>query len=221
MRLKEITVDIVVFAVIEGSLRFLGIKRKYPPYKNEWALPGGFVLEDETLEAAAARELSEETGVANVYLEQLYTFSEPKRDPRRRIISVAYLALIDASRTTLAATTDAIDAKWLSVKNSRGLAFDHNKILRYAVQRLRYKLEYTTIGVELLPEEFTLRNLQELYETILDRSIDGPNFRKKILSLGVLAPTGRKQREGSYRPAALYRLTRKGELFPRSIISSG
>jgi len=200
-----VTVDIVVFTVRNNELQALLIKRKGEPFKNRWALPGGFVLHNESLEDAAKRELAEETGVTDVYLEQLYTFGEPRRDPRGRIITVAYFALIDSSKITLHATTDASDATWLAVNSISALAFDHNKILAYAIKRLRWKCEYTTAAFALLPEKFTLSHVQALYEIIFSQKFDKRNFRKKILSLGMLKKE-EVQKGVSYRPPQLYSL---------------
>ncbi|MEQ8224791.1 MAG: NUDIX domain-containing protein, partial [Candidatus Eremiobacterota bacterium] len=185
----SVTVDIVIFTIRDNDLKVLLIKRKGPPYQNFWAIPGGFVKMNESLEEAAFRELKEETGVSDVYLEQLYTFGEPGRDPRTRVITVAYFALINSEKLELYASTDAEEVRWYSTKELPQLAFDHSKIMDYAITRLRYKLEYTSAGFQLLPEEFTLSELQRVYEVILDKTLDKRNFRKKILSLNILEDT--------------------------------
>lgn len=203
----SVTVDIVIFTIRDNDLKVLLIKRKGHPYQNFWAIPGGFVKMDESLEEAAFRELKEETGVSDVYLEQLYTFGEPGRDPRTRVITVAYFALINSEKLELYASTDAEEVRWYSTKELPSLAFDHSKIMDYAITRLRYKLEYTSAGFQLLPEEFTLSELQRVYEVILDKTLDKRNFRKKILSLNILEDTGKKIMKTLHRPARLYRFS--------------
>ena len=198
----SVAVDLVIFTVRDGSLQVLLIERGVPPYKGQWALPGGFVLERETLEEAARRELQEETGLEDVYLEQLYTFGDPDRDPRGRTIAVAYYALTPPA--PLRASTDAATAAWHPAARPPKLAFDHAKILRTGLERLRAKLGYSTVGFELLPRQFTLTELQALYEAILERPLDKRNFRKKILSLGLLKSEGQKRAAGAHRPARLY-----------------
>jgi 8-oxo-dGTP diphosphatase len=218
----RVTVDLVIFTIRDAGLHVLLIRRGVPPFEGRWALPGGFVREGEALEAAALRELEEEAGVRDVYLEQLYTFGEPGRDPRGRVITVAYYALIAADAATLAAGTDAEAARWWSTRECPALAFDHGRILAYALERLRNKLEYTTVGFQLLPEKFTLTQLQQVYEVILGRRLDKRNFRRKMGLLGILSPLKEWRREGPARPARLYRFSAKrfeklkdmGILFP-------
>jgi 8-oxo-dGTP diphosphatase len=201
--MKEVTVDVVIFTIIDNALSVLLIRRGVAPNKDDWAIPGGFVRDDESLDAAARRELDEETGVSDVYLEQLYTFGEPKRDPRGRIVTVAYYALI-ASDRQLHGGTDALEARWWPVAALPDrLAFDHAAILAYAVQRLRAKIEYTTVGFQLLPSEFTLSELQAVYEAILERPLDKRNFRKRVEQLDVVVALDR-WRTGATRPARLY-----------------
>lgn len=200
----SVTVDLVIFTIAEDDLKVLLIRRAQEPFKGRWALPGGFVEIDESLERAAARELKEEVGVTNVYLEQLYTFGDPKRDPRGRVISVAYFALVDAERQRIVAASDAADAQWHSVFNPPRLAFDHAKILDYAVWRLRNKIEWTTVGYELLPKKFTLSELQRVYEIILQRPVDKRNFRKKILAQGQIIELNETRSDVAHRPARLY-----------------
>lgn len=217
----RVTVDIVIFTVRERTLQVLLVRRGVPPFEGQYAIPGGFILEGESLEQAAKRELQEETGVRDVFLEQLYSFGDPARDPRGRIITVAYYALISSERNSLAAGSDASEARWFLMSELPALAFDHKQILDYAVERLRNKLEYTTVGFQLLPEKFTLGELQSVYETILGRRLDKRNFRRKIALLGVLKPLREWQRAGR-KPARLYRfsserfekLKDKGILFP-------
>jgi 8-oxo-dGTP diphosphatase len=198
-----VTTDVIIFTLREDDLQGLLVKRKYPPFQGMWAIPGGFVDLDESLEDAALRELKEETGVQDVYLEQLYTFADPGRDPRGRVITVAYFALVPARDVQPRSGDDAAEAKWWSVYDLPPLAFDHSQILTYALQRLRYKLEYTAVGFEMLPDEFTLSELQAAYEVILGETLDKRNFRRKILGAGVIEPTG-GHRSLVGRPAKLY-----------------
>lgn len=203
--LVKVTVDTLAFAVQQGSLEVLLVKRKNEPFKSLWGLPGGFLTEsDESLEAAAVRELYEETNVANVYLEQLYTFGDRGRDPRGRIITVSYLALMRQEGLELRASSEASGLAWWPVNELPGLAFDHDRIITYGYQRLKYKIEYSPAAFALLPQKFTLRDLQTVYEAILGRSVDNRNFRKKFLSSGVLQELNETSQEGSYRPARLY-----------------
>jgi 8-oxo-dGTP diphosphatase len=200
-------VDVVLFTFIEGELRGLLIRRNREPFRGRWALPGGFVEASERLEDAAARELFEETGLQDIYLEQLYTFGDPGRDPRGWTISVAYFAIVGADMMQqVHAGDDAGDAGWFDVYRLPPLAFDHGRIVRYALQRLRYKLEYTALGFLLLPEAFTLSQLQNVYEVVLQEKLDKRNFRKKILSMDIIEATG-EFRHGDHRPARLYRFT--------------
>jgi len=199
-----VTVDLVIFTIAGNDLKVLLIRRGGEPFKNCWALPGGFVEIDESLEKAAARELKEEVGVTKVYLEQLYTFGDPKRDPRGRVISVSYFALVDAESQRIRAASDAAEAEWHSVFKPPKLAFDHKKILDYAVWRLRNKIEWTTVGYELLPKKFTLSELQRVYEIILQKPVDKRNFRKKILAQGQIRELNETRSDGAHRPAKLY-----------------
>ncbi|HEC22244.1 MAG TPA: NUDIX hydrolase [Chloroflexi bacterium] len=198
-----VAVDVVIFMIREGRLQVLLVKRRYPPFEGRWAIPGGFVHIDESLEDAARRELREETGVEDVYLEQLYTFGRPDRDPRMRVISVTYFALLPAGEIDVRAGDDAADARWFPVDDLPPLAFDHREIIEYALTRLRYKLEYTDVGFQLLPAEFTLTELQRAYEIVLGEQLDKRNFRRKILQSRILRETGRL-RAGEGRPARLY-----------------
>ncbi len=207
----SVTVDVVMMSLRQRDLQVLLVKRRSWPYEGMWAIPGGFVNMDESLEEAAKRELQEETSVQDVYLEQLYTFGDPGRDPRTRVITVVYFALLDCGRLQVRAADDAVDVGWFSVYDLPPLAFDHAKILEYTLNRLRGKLDYTTIAFNLLPEQFTLHELQRVYEIILHRRLDKRNFRKKILSTGILEDTGVKKMEGTHRPARLYRFNPAAE----------
>lgn len=201
-----VTTDVVLFTIREDSVQLLLIERGNEPFKGSWALPGGFVEIDEDLEAGAARELAEETGVENLYFEQLATFGRPGRDPRERVISVAYLALAPETKLAVRAGDDAAAAEWFPVKALPTLAFDHAEIIEIAHQRLVAKLDYSTIAFHLLPETFTLGELQRVYETLVDAEIDKRNFRKWAQALEVIEETGELRRRGSHRPARVYRV---------------
>jgi 8-oxo-dGTP diphosphatase len=181
------------------------IQRGLPPFERKWALPGGFVRLEETLDEAARRELEEETGLSRVFLEQLYTFSEVDRDPRERVVSVAYYALVNLRDHQVHAATDARDAGWFGVHDVPSLAFDHAEILRLALERLRGKLRYQPVGFELLPKRFTLSELQHLYDLVLERTLDKRNFRKRVLTMDLLEETDEVQQDVAHRAARLYR----------------
>ncbi|QDV44471.1 Bifunctional NMN adenylyltransferase/Nudix hydrolase [Stieleria neptunia] len=204
-----LTVDCVVFGLDEPELKVLLIRRDLEPFRGKWALPGGFVHLDESLEDAAKRELREETGLEKVFLEQLYTYGNVERDPRERVVTVAYYALVRLSEHRVVASTDARDAAWFGVHDVPRLAFDHDRILKAAYQRLQNKLRYEPVGFELLPKKFTLRQLQRLYEIILDRSLDKRNFRKKILGMEVLEELDEVEADVAHRAARLYRFNPK------------
>ena len=200
-----LTVDGVIFGLDPEDLKVLLIQRDLEPFAGRWALPGGFVDMGEPLDAAARRELAEETGLSDVFLEQLYTFGDPGRDPRGRVVSVAYYALVNLADRPVAAATDARRAAWFAADDVPPLAFDHDRILEMALARLKGKVRYQPIGFELLPDRFTLGQLQRMYEIILDRPLDKRNFRKKILSMDLLADTGDIQQDVAHRAARLYR----------------
>ncbi len=200
-----LAVDCVVFGLDEQELKILLIQRGLPPFPGRWALPGGFVRLDETLDAAALRELGEETGLRRIFLEQLYTFGEVERDPRERVVSVAHYALVRMSDHQVAAATDASDAAWFPVDDLPTLAFDHERMVAVAHARLRSKVRYQPIGFELLPPKFSLTRLQRLYEIILERQLDKRNFRKKVLSLGILTELDEVEQDVAHRAARLYR----------------
>lgn len=205
-----VTTDVVIFTVREKKLKLLLVKRAGEPYQGRWALPGGFVRLDEDLDAAARRELEEETGVAGVYLEQLYTFGRVDRDPRERVITVAYYALIPSDKVELKAATDAEAVGWFGMDELPPLAFDHDEIVTMAHQRLSAKLDYSTIAFQFMPEKFTLSELQEVYEIILRQEMDKRNFRKWILALERIEETDEERRGGIHRPAKLYRVKHPG-----------
>jgi 8-oxo-dGTP diphosphatase len=200
-----LTVDCVVFGFDEGELKVMLIQRNLPPFEGRWALPGGFVRIDENLEQAARRELAEETGITKIYLEQLYTVGDVHRDPRERVVSVTYYALVKLTDHTIQATTDARNAAWFCVSDVPKLAFDHEKILEMALERLKGKVRYEPIGFELLPTKFTLSHLQHLYEVVLEKPLDKRNFRKKILSMGLLIELNEIEQDVAHRAARLYR----------------
>ena len=201
-----VTTDIVIFTIRQDQLKVLLVKRAHAPFQGEWALPGGFVAVDESLEEGARRELAEETGVSGVYLEQLYTFGTPDRDPRERVITVAYYALIPTDEVEIRAATDAEGVSWYGLEELPNLAFDHEDILQLAHQRLVAKLEYSTIAFQFMPKAFTLTELQKVYELILREPIDKRNFRKRILGLNLIKETGKERKSGAHRPAKLYRV---------------
>ena len=207
-----VTTDVALFTIRADHLAILLVRRGVPPYQGCWALPGGFVNADECLEACALRELVEETGISGVYLEQLYTFGRPDRDPREWIISVAYYALAAAEVLTPIAGSDADEVAWFSMDALPKLAFDHQDIIVMAQQRLRAKLDYSTVAFGLMAETFTLSELQKVYETIRGEVLDKRNFRKHILALNLLAEAGASRRCGKHRPAKLYRLAHPGAL---------
>ena len=224
----SVTVDVALLSVADGALHTLVLRRDAPPHKGRWALPGGFVGMNEPLDDAAARVLAAKTGVRRVFLEQLYTFGAPRRDPRTRVITVAYYALVDRARldhppgreaNEPGATLARLEVPWEGetggpVEASDGdrslpLAFDHADILGMAVKRVRGKLDYTPIGFQLLPERFTLAELQRVHETILDRPLNKDSFRRRMLASGQLEATGEHQQGVDHRPPELYRFARR------------
>jgi 8-oxo-dGTP diphosphatase len=204
-----VTVDIVLCTVIQNRLKVLLIQRKQPPYEHMWAIPGGFIHVGETLEQAASRRLFEETTVNNIYLEQLGSFGRPDRDPRARVITVAYYALVSAEKLHLEAHANAEDVGWFSVNELPELAFDHEEIVQKALAKLKRHLESSSVAFQLLPDKFTLTELQRVYELILGKQLDKRNFRKKILSSDILKDTGETKMEGYHRPAQLYSFARR------------
>jgi len=204
-----IATDVVILTVINGQLKILLIKMKKAPFAGCWAAPGGLVKPNESVEASAKRHLQNKTGMKNVYLEQLYTFGQVNRDPFGRVVSVAYFALIPGTGLKLKTTREFKDVKWFLVDDLPKLAYDHKKMVECAINRLRAKLEYTNIVYSLLPNEFSLSELQKTYEIILGRKLDKRNFRKKILSLNLIVKTRKKTVGEAYRPAILYRFIKK------------
>jgi len=220
-----VMVDITIFTIEANILKVLLVKRGIPPFAGEWALPGGAIRvdTDRDLEEAAKRELIEETGVENQYLEQLHTYGSADRDPRGWTVSVAYFALVAADEVNLKAGSDAAEARWHPITGEQvelDLAFDHADILQMAVKRLRSKLDYTDIAVHLLPKEFTLSELQQVYEIIMQEKLNKSSFRLRVDRAGIVKPIQGKKRLGSNRPAQLYQFAPpEGEriFFPRSL----
>lgn len=201
----RLAVDAVVFGYDpKDGISVLLIKRKYDPFKGKWAIPGGLVMEHESLEKAVERELEEETGVKVDYLEQLYTFGEVDRDPRNRVVAVAYYGLVKKSDFHLYASTDAEDAKWFNWNELPPVAFDHQQILTTAITRLRGKIRYVPIGFELLDDKFPFSDLHKLYQAILGIDLDRRNFKKKFLQLNILTELSEKISEGKGRPGSLF-----------------
>ena len=202
----KVSVDAVVFGYTSSDgLSILLIKRTMEPYRGQWALPGGLVKDDESLEEAVGRELEEETGVAINYLEQLYSFGQPKRDPRNRVVSVAYYGLVKPNAFQLTPSNEASEVAWFPTKRMPSQAFDHKTIVEVAIQRLRGKMQYEPIGFELLDKKFPFSELEKLYAAVLDRPIDRRNFKKKIMKFGFLEETSEKQQlTGAGRPGNLY-----------------
>jgi 8-oxo-dGTP diphosphatase len=203
----KVAVDNCIFTVWEDRLHLLLIQMTKVPYTGMWALPGGLIQDAESLDAAAVRILYEETGVADVYLEQLYTFGRPDRDPAGRVVSVAYFALIHAAGIVLRTQPKYADVRWWPCAILPPLAYDHDAVAAYARQRLEWKLAYTNVVWSLLPRRFALTELQKVYEAVLGRKLDKRNFRKKILALGLVEPVGKTAMRGAHRPAMLYRFT--------------
>ena len=203
-----LTVDAVVFGYRDERLLVLLIDRKYEPFRGQWALPGGFVQPDEPLEAAVQRELREETGVQTHFLEQLYTFGAVGRDPRQRVVSVAYMGLVRPTDFTLTASTDAQNAAWFALSELPPLAFDHAGIVEKALTRLRAKLTYEPIGLNLLDEKFPFGAVERLYAAILGKDFDRRNFRKKFLSFNILTELPEKRVAEKGRPGTLYTFDR-------------
>jgi 8-oxo-dGTP diphosphatase len=208
-----VTVDLVIFTVSAGKLNVLLVKRAEEPFAGFWSIPGGFLQKGESLEEAALRIMREKTGVEEVYLEQLYTFGRPNRDPRARIITVTYFALIPWKKLPQPTSRKITDLAWFSADDAPELAFDHGEILAYAVKRLRAKASYSNIVYELLPESFRLSDLQKMYEIIINEKLDKRNFRKRMLATGLLEETGKKDLIGAHRPAMLYQFKKREIVF--------
>ena len=205
-----VTAEMVIFTILAERLSVLLRRRRHEPFAGCWGLPGGRVRNDETLEAAAARQLSEKTGIGGVYLEQLYSFGDPGRDPRGRVIAVSYYALVPYNRLRLLELSDEL--AWYRVDDLPPLVFDHRRIVAMAQRRLSAKLDYSTIALQFMPERFTLSELQAVYESILGEALDKRNFRKRVQALGCLQETGELFRAGKHRPAKLFRIKSPGRV---------
>lgn len=209
----QVAVDMVIFTLVDHDLKACLMRREHEPFAACWSLPGSFVRLDESLDDAAQRQIEETLHVGDAYLQQLYTFGDPSRDPRRRVISVTYFALVSKDRLPADSFADTSGATaWHSVYALPTLAFDHEDILNYALTRLRYKIEYSAVAFELLPDEFTLRELQDAYMIILnDHKLDKANFRKKIREANIVEPVSRYRETGG-RPAKLFRFRDDAQL---------
>jgi len=210
-----VAVDTLIFTVREDKLMVLLIKVGSGPYKNKWALPGGMVQIDETLDKAAKRVLKKKAGIDGIYMEQLYTFSDINRDTRGRVISVAYFALVSSDEFKLKTMDYYSSIAWHDVRNLPKMAFDHKKIIQFGLERLQAKIEYSNIVYGLLPETFTLTEMQKIYEIILGKEIDKRNFRKKILSLEILKETKKLRAGAKHRPAKLYKFKKRELVFTK------
>lgn len=199
-----VSISLLIFTINNGQLEIVLIRRLRDPFEDYWSIPGDLIYSDESLRSAAERILYEKTGIADVYLEQSKAFGTVDRDPRGRVITIAYFALLPKDKFDLAKAPDALHASWVSVKKLPRLAFDHKKIITTTLEKMERELKSTNIAQGLLPKEFRLTQLQEVYEALYQKKIDKRNFRKKILSLGIIEPTGQVFRKGNYRPARLY-----------------
>ncbi|MDX1434969.1 MAG: NUDIX domain-containing protein [Gammaproteobacteria bacterium] len=207
-----LTTDVVVFSLRDETLKLLLVRRRNDPFKGWWSLPGGAVGLDEELEDTANRTLEEGTGVTGVYLEQVYTFGRRERDPRERVVSVCYYALVPSEKLQLRTNAESEGVGWFALDELPELAFDHAEMVETAHQRLAAKLAYSTIVFQFMPDKFTLSDLQKVYEIILNREIDKRNFRKRMLALDQIQQTSEVRRNGSHRPARLYRVKNPREV---------
>jgi 8-oxo-dGTP diphosphatase len=206
----KVAVDAVVFGYdAEEGVSVLLIKRKFEPFQKSWALPGGLVKEEESLEEAVRRELREESGIDVTYLEQLYSFGKPDRDPRNRVVSITYYGLVRPKDYQLSAQTDAEDVAWFNIHKLPKLAFDHKQIVEMAIKRLRGKLAYEPVGFELLDKKFPFSDLEKLYQTLLDTELDRRNFKKRIMSYGFLEELNETMQRSLGRPATLFQFNKK------------
>jgi ADP-ribose pyrophosphatase YjhB (NUDIX family) len=207
--IEDLSIDCLIFGFQRSELKILLVKHAEGIIKDQWALPGGFVAYDEDIDAAATRLLHDLTGVENLYLEQLKAFGDVNRYPTKRVITIAYFALTRPENFELIPGFTASDAKWFNIQNLPELPYDHNNILQFGWKNLKRKVKYEPIGFNLLRKKFTLLQLQELYEAILETSLDKPNFRRKIMKMGLLIPCQEKQKGVSHRAANLYRFDQK------------
>ena len=203
--IPKVAIDLIIYTIKDNKLQVALVQMRKVPFGGMWAFPGGLVMRGESLEGAAKRELHEKTGLKNVYLEQLFSFGEPKRDPYSHVISVAYFALISSENVKLETAEDKYSAiEWFSIRHLPKLAYDHEKMAKYALKRLQWKLEYTNVVYSLMPRLFTLSELQRVYEIILGRELDKRNFRKKMMGLGLVRKTRKLKAGGVHRPAQLF-----------------
>jgi 8-oxo-dGTP diphosphatase len=207
-----LTTNIVVFSLRDEQLKLLLVRRRNPPFQGYWSLPGGVVGENEDIEANAMRKLEEGTGVSGVYLEQLSTFGVPERDPRERVVAVAYYALVPSKRLRLRTDEDSEGVGWFALNELPELAFDHGEMVGTAHQRLAAKLDYSTIAFQFMPDRFTLSDLQKVFQIILNCDLDKRNFRKRMLAMDQIRQTPEVRRNGSHRPARLYRVNNPHEV---------
>jgi 8-oxo-dGTP diphosphatase len=207
--IEAVSIDCLIFGFRHGELDILLIKHAEGISKGRWALPGGWIRRDESIDDAATRLLTSLTGVSNIFLEQLGAFGEVDRYPGKRVITIAYYALINADNYSLSPGFTASDAQWLKIHEIPRLPYDHNKILKAGFQYLQHKVRHEPIGFNLLPKKFTLHDIQKLYEAILETELDKPNFRRKLLNMNLLVPCEEKQRDVSHRAASLYRFDKK------------
>ncbi|HJU12112.1 MAG TPA: NUDIX domain-containing protein [Candidatus Binataceae bacterium] len=199
----KVAVDIVLFAIDDGQVTCYLVRLRWGPLSGKWAFPGGLVREGEMLDDAARRELHQSAGLSDCYIEQLFSFGDPHRDPKSHVVSVAYMALIDRVSAVHSCSKKYANGEWFDVKALPQLAYDHTEIAEYAVRRLKAKLEYTNIACNLLPPAFTFAQLEELYGIVLGRALDRRNFRRRIMSMNLLNRSPMKRR-GKHRPATLY-----------------
>lgn len=207
-----LTTNVVVFSLRDEQLKLLLVRRRNAPFQGYWSLPGGVVGEDEDIEATANAKLEEGTGVSGLYLEQLCTFGAPDRDPRERVVSIAYYALVASKRLRLRTDEHSEGVGWFALDELPELAFDHTQMVETAHQRLAAKLEYSTIAFQFMPERFTLSELQNVYQIILNCDLDKRNFRKRMLSMDQIRQTAEVRKNGSHRPARLYRVNNPHEV---------
>lgn len=207
--IEAVSIDCVIFGFRNSELDILLIKHAEGISKGRWALPGGWIRYNESIDDAASRLLTSLTGVSNIFLEQLKAFGEVNRYPGKRVITLAYYALINADNYSLSAGFTASDAQWFGIHDVPRLAYDHNKIINVGFQYLKHKVRHEPLGFNLLPKKFTLHQIQKLYEAILETALDKPNFRRKLLNMNLLVPCDEKQRDVSHRAASFYRFDKK------------
>lgn len=207
--IDALTIDCLIFGFRNGELDVLLIKHADGPIQGKWALPGGWIQYNEGVDEAASRLLKSLTGVSNIYLEQLKSFGDVNRFPDKRVITIAYYALINVDNYKLAPGFTASDAQWFNIQEVPKLPYDHKRILDFGFKHLKHKVRHEPIGFNLLPKKFTLHQIQQLYEAVLETALDKPNFRRKLLNMELLVPCEEKQKDVSHRAANLYRFDKK------------